>query len=472
MTTQPELDLLIGGGVVITLDQDRRILDPGYIGVKHGKIAVVGVGASSLRSKEIIDARGMVILPGIVNAHNHLDQSLYRSCLDELRGSRQVLLRLARGMTRERARLAARLTLLEQVRYGVTTTHESHWTHFHADSTDGICEAVQESGMRAVVARSIMDGNEQVTHENERVPEETKETIEDVIQDLDRLERTFESTHIRITPEPITVLRVSADAIVAMHDWSLRKGKVWHIHLAQDPEELTEATRAFGCGSVQYVERLGVLGPQMVAAHCSGLLTEEIALLGGHGVRIAHCPETIMRAGGVVPPIWTLEELGAHVAIATDGSGTNNGQNPWEAMKHAVYMQRVRHSDRYLGTAEQALEMATIKAAKVLNLAEEVGSLEVGKCADIAIFRRQQVHLMPDARLVNNLVYSGGNNMADTVIVEGRIVLRDGRSTVFDEEEVMAQAREAQRRLIEEVGLSRQLRLSNSWSILNPGTEG
>ena len=116
-----------------------------------------------------------------------------------------------------------------------------------------------------------------------------------------------------------------------------------------------------GCGSVQYADRLGVLGPEMLAAHCSGLLDEEVALLGERGVRVAHCPMTIIRGGGQVPPIWELEQRGAVVGLGTDGSGTNNGQNPWEAMKLAVYMQRVRFGDRLLGSAEQALELATIK---------------------------------------------------------------------------------------------------------------
>jgi len=141
------------------------------------------------------------------------------------------------------------------------------------------------------------------------------------------------------------------------------------------------------------------------------------------------------------------------VGIGTDGSATNNGQNPWEAMKDTVYMQRVRHGDRYLGSAEEALEMATIKAARVLGMDDHVGSLEPGKWADIAIFRRHQVHLMPDMKPINNLVYSGGSNYADTVIVGGEFILKDGRSTVFDENEVIDSAIEAQRSIIAEIGL-------------------
>jgi 5-methylthioadenosine/S-adenosylhomocysteine deaminase len=397
-------------------------------------------------------------MPGIVNAHNHLDQCLYRGCLDENPQSRDVILRLARGLTRERARAAARLSLLEQVRYGITTTHESHWTHFHPDSTDGICDAVLESGMRAVVARSMCD-------DEERTPKEFCERTDTVLDDLDRLARAYDGDRIAIIPEPTTMLRCTADAIVAMHDWAVRHGTIWHVHLAQDAAELQDAIQTLGVGSVQYAQKLGVLGPTMLAAHCSGLLKEEVGLLAQAGVRVAHCPLTVIRGGGQVPPIWELEERGAVVALGTDGSGTNNGQNPWETMKLAVYMQRVRTGDRSLGSAEQALELATIKAAKALGLDDRVGSLEVGKRADIIALRSDQVHLVAGARLLNNLVYSGGSTFADIVMVDGKILLEGGRSTVFDEPAVVDDAQAAQAQMIQEAGLQGDLPLSKVWEL-------
>ena len=462
MTNQSsqEVDLLIHGGVVITMDQKRRIYDPGFVAIQGGKIT--GAGSPNdcpYVGKERLDASDMVVLPGIVNAHDHLDQSVYRSCSDEKQGSRDRLLRMARGLTRERARTAATLSLLELVHYGVTTTQENHWTHYHLDSTDGICEAIRQSGMRAVVSRGMSDVEEYT-------PKDFVERAEDVLTDLDRLEREYDSEHIRITSEPTTILRCTPGAVAAMRDWALRRGKSWHIHLAQTNDELDDALRTVGMGSVQYAERLGVLGPEMLAVHCSGLLDTEVELLGKYQVRIAHCPVTQMRGGNKVPPIWELEKLGALVAIGTDGSGTNNGQNPWEAMKMAVYMQRVRFEDRYLGTAEQALEMMTIKAAEVLDMGDRVGSLEAGKEADIAMFRRDQLHLLPGAMLVNNLVHSGLNNMADTVLVGGKVVLSRGRSTIIDEKELVAQVREVQKAMIKEAGLEGDIGLTSSWPVI------
>ncbi len=462
MRADQRADLLVENGVVITFDSQRRILNPGYVAVLDKKIVDVGIGAPvRYEPDERIDAAGAAVLPGLVNAHNHLDQCLYRGCTDEERQSRDVLLRLAKGLTRDRARIAARLTLLEQARYGITTTHESHWTHYHPDSTDGICDAIAESGMRAVVARSICD--------NELTPPEFCERADDVIRDLDRLAGTYDSDRVQIISEPTTMMRCTAETIVAMHDWAIERGKIWHIHLAQDRAELDDAMRTVGSGSVQYAERLGVLGPEMLAAHCSGLLEEEVALLGEHGVRVAHCPLTIIRGGGLVPPIWDLEKRGAIVGLGTDGSGTNNGQNLWEAMKLAIYMQRVRFADRYLGSAEQALELATVKAARALGMEGQVGSLEPGKWADIAVIQLNQPHLLPEARLLNNLVYSGCSTYAQTVIVGGKVLVRDGRSTVFDEGEVMAQAREAQSQLIREAGLETHLQISRAWPVHGPG---
>jgi 5-methylthioadenosine/S-adenosylhomocysteine deaminase len=313
--------------------------------------------------------------------------------------------------------------------------------------------------MRAFISRGMND-------EEKFTMVDFRERAEDVLDDLDRLERLYDSDRIRITSEPTTILRCKPDTILAMRDWALKRGKLWHIHLAQGQKELDEAFETVGMGSVQFAEKLGVLGPDMLAIHCSGLLDEEVDLLGSYQVRISHCPVPIMRGGGKVPPIYELEQKGATVGLGTDGSGTNNGQNPWEAMKMAVYMQRVRYADRYLGTAEQALELATIKAAAVLDMDDRVGSLEPGKEADIATFRLDQIHLVPDAMIINNLVYSGLNNMADTVIVGGEVILSDGSSTVFDEAEVMARAREAQRDVIREAGLEGKLRLTQTWPII------
>lgn len=420
------MELVVEGGIVVTMNAGREILAPGYVAVSDGQVSEVAAGPFRGEARERIDVSGCVVLPGLVNAHNHLDQSLYRSCLDEHGGSRERLLRLAKGLTRERARFAAALTLLEQVKYGITTTHESHWTHYHPDSTDGICEAVIESGMRSVVARSMND--------NEYTPAEFREPVEDVIDDLDRLERAYDSERLQIISEPTTVLRCTPEAVRGMRQWALKRGKLWHMHLAQNREELHEALGTVGMGSVQYAETLGVLGPELLAAHCSGILDEEVDLLAGYGVRIAHCPDPVIRGGGRVPPIWQLERIGAIVAIATDGSATNNGQNIWEAMKLAVYMQRVRFKERYLGSAEMALEMATIKAARALGMDARVGSLEIGKQADMAVFQLDQLHLVPDAMLINNLVYSGVSTHAELVIVDGRIILRNGYSTVLDED--------------------------------------
>jgi len=417
------VDLLIDGGVVITVDWERRIYNPGYVAIRNGTIVGVGSAPSCpFEADDTIDASGAIVMPGLVNAHNHLDQSVYRSCFDTERKPRYVMFEMAKGLNQERARRAAALSLLELLRYGVTTTQENHWTHFDIHSTDGVCDAVVESGMRAVVSRGLND------LEKYRPPEFCEDAGE-VLKDLDRLEEKYDSDRIQITSEPCTILRCHPETVQAMREWAQKRDKIWHIHLAQNDAEMREAQETVGMGSVQFAEKLGVLGPDMYAIHCSGLLDEEVELLGAHGVRVAHCPTPVMRGGGRVPPIWKLEELGAKVAIGTDGSISNNGQNIWEAMKCAVYMQRVKFSDRFLGTAEQALEMATIKAAEALGLGDRIGSLEEGKAADVAVFSADQLHLAPGAMLISNMVYSGCDMRADVVLVGGKRILCDGCST-------------------------------------------
>jgi 5-methylthioadenosine/S-adenosylhomocysteine deaminase len=443
------------------MDVERRIYDPGYVAVRNGKIAAVGAGISSLAAAERFDAADMIVLPGLVNAHNHLDQCVYRSCFDRPEPDHSLSFwHMAQGLTRERARAAASLSLLDLTHYGVTTTQESHFTHYHPDSTDGICDAILDSGMRAVVGRGFSDGP--------RLPEPYRERTEEVIEDLNRLEQTYDSDFITICSEPSVSIRCTSEAIVAMYEWARERGKRWHMHLGHHSQELADALEMWGMGTVQYAESLGVLGPELVAVHCtsSGLLDQEMGLLGEFRVNIAHCPPLVMRAGSVPPPIWELEKLGARVAIGVDGSNSNNGQNIWEAMKWAVYLQRSRTGDRYAGSAEQALEMTTLKAAQALGMGNRVGSLEPGKEADVALFRRDQLHLVPDARLVSNLVYSGISTRADTVLVGGKAILRSGRSTVFDENEVVARVREVQAAMIHEAGYQGRIGLSAVWPVV------
>jgi len=456
------VDLLIDGGVVVTVDKDRRIYNPGYVAIRDGTIVGVGsVSACPFEAEDTIDASGAIVMPGLINAHNHLDQSVFRSCFDVKPSRGDTMFDMAKGLDQERARRAAALSLLELLHYGVTTTQENHWTHFHIHSTDGVCDAIVESGMRAVVSRGLNDVKKY------RSPEFC-EDAQEVLKDLDRLEAKYDSDRIQITSEPCTILRCKPETILAMREWAQKRCKLWHIHLAQNDAELLEAQATVGMGSVQYAEKLGVLGPDMYAIHCSGLLDEEVELLGAYGVRVAHCPTAVMRGGGRVPPIWKLEELGAKVAIGTDGSISNNGQNIWEAMKNAVYMQRVKFSDRYLGSAEQALEMVTIKAAEALGLEDRIGSLEKGKAADIAVFATDQLHLAPGAMLVSNMVYSGCDMRADVVLVGGKRILSNGKSTLLDEERAIAQAHEAQAAMIDEANLGEQIGLTQSWPEIGP----
>lgn len=251
-------DLLIEGGIVVTMDASRRIYHPGYVAIHEGKIAAVGSGTSLLSARECIDASDMLVMPDLVNPHNHLDQCMYRSCF-ETPDPNTTFWHMAMGLSRDRAQAAASLSLLELIHYGVTTTQESHFTHHHIDSTDGVIEAVQQSGMRAVIGRGFSDG--------EQMFEPMRERLQDAIDDLNRLEKAYDSDRIRIDSEASKSLRCTPEAVVAMHDWAKKRGKPWHMHLGHHREELEDALNRVGMGTVQYSESLGVLGPELLAVH-------------------------------------------------------------------------------------------------------------------------------------------------------------------------------------------------------------
>ena len=442
------LDLLIEDAYIITMNDDREVFTSGQIAVSDGKIVTVGPasGDGHVATRKV-DGSGLIVMPGIVNAHDHLAQSLFRGSLDEAGPSsarRGGLFYHSMALTAERAEAAARLTLLELTRYGVTTTHDSHFTHAHKDSIDGVLKALVESRLRGVVARAVND--------TDALPEIYRETLAVAVDELDRLEKTWNSDTVQVIPEAVGTLRNTPEMIQAMHGRAKERDSLWHMHLAQNFGERDATLEKFGCGAVELLDRLDVLDERLLAAHCVGITLDEAKTLGNAGARIAHCPLANLYRGNRIAPIMELLEAGATVGVGVDGAGTNNGQNPWEMAKVAVYMQKNRHQDYSVGSAELGLEWITIEAARALGVDDRVGSLEPGKDADIILIDKTDPSLMPVEMLPSHLIYAFDPRAVREVIIRGETVFKDGAHSFFDQAQVVAEAEMARRGLLEDLG--------------------
>ena len=443
-----KVDLLIEDAYVITMNGERDVYRAGYVAIQDGRIIDVGpTSADSYEARRTVSGGDLIVMPGIVNAHDHLAQSLFRGSLDEAGPSsarKGGLFYHSMALTAERAEAAARLTLLELTRYGVTTTHDSHFTHAHKDSIDGVLTALVESKLRGVVARAVND--------TDALPEIYRETLNEAVDELERLERTWNTDTVQVIPEAVGTLRNTPEMIQAMHARAVNRDSLWHMHLAQNFGEREATLEKFGCGAVELLDRLNVLDERLLAAHSVGITLEEAKTLGQVRVKIAHCPLANLYRGNRIAPIMELIDAGATVAVGVDGAGTNNGQNPWEMAKIAVYMQKNRFEDYSIGSAELGLEWITIEAARALGVDDRVGSLEAGKDADVILIDKSDPSLMPVEMLPSHLIYAFDPRAVKEVIIRGETVFRDGAHTFYDQQRVVAEAQAARRGLLEDLG--------------------
>lgn len=459
-----KVDLLIEDAIIITMDPERRVLRNGYVAVRNGRI--VGAGPAEVGTFEAerrVPGGGLVVLPGIVNAHDHLAQSLFRGTLDEAGPSsarRGGLFYHSQALTRERAYAAARLTLLELTRYGVTTTHDSHFTHAHKDSIDGVLEALVDSRLRGVVARAAND--------TDALPEIYRESIDEALGELERLESEWDSATLTVIPEAVGTLRNTPEMIQALYARAVERGTLWHMHLAQNFGEREATVEKFGCGAVELLERLDVLDDRLLAAHCVGVTLDEARMLGRAGAKVAHCPLANLYRGSRIAPVMEMIEAGATVAVGVDGAGTNNGQNPWEMAKVAVYMQKHRFEDYGVGSAELGLEWITIEAARALGIDDRVGSIEPGKDADLVLIDRHDPSLMPLDLLPSHLIYAFDPRAIREVIIRGEPVYKDGMHQFWDHQEIAFEAEAARQGILQELGDPEPRR--SPWTFIN-GTD-
>jgi 5-methylthioadenosine/S-adenosylhomocysteine deaminase len=428
------------------LDAEGRVFSPGFVAVEAGRIAGVGPMAQCPAGADnVIDADDCLVLPGFVNSHTHLVQSLIRGLGDEMPPGAwlgQIVFPLSRFLTRERAYHGARLSLLELVRSGVTTTADCHFTNVHGDALDGVLQALRESRVLGVVARGSMDGD--------AVPAYAREDTAVALREVDRIRAAWESQALRITLEPLGPHRCSERMLRDFHDYARRTGVRMHLHLASSRAEAEWARTTHGCGAAEYVDRLGLLDDRVLAAHCVHLADREVTLLARRGVPVSHNPASNAILGYGIFPLTRFLAAGGLVGLGVDGAGSNNGQNMFESMKMAMLFQKALLQDPTVGSAALALDLATRASARALEVDAVAGSLEVGKRADLIAIPVHQAHLAPFEGLVSNLVYAGTATRVRTVMIGGEVVLRDDRHVLFDEGDVIEQAGRAQMEIIAE----------------------
>ena len=415
---------------VLTLDAVVTVYAPGAVTIEGAEIRAVGPPPERLDGK-IVDLRGSVLLPGLVNTHTHSPMWIFRGLTEDVpRGEWLTgwLLPLEQRLGPDDLRRGAMAGCLELLLNGVTTIADRY------GHMDAVASAVDTSGLRAVVGHSLFDRTADV--------------------DLAASERLIERfgtdparSRVWAGLAPHATDTCGPDLLRRVRTLADRSSARVFIHVAQSEEEVATVMSRGAAGCASYLDALGLLAPDVVAAHATYLPDVEADLLGRRGTAVAHCPSSNAKLEGRVAPIARMRRAGAVVGLGTDAACCNNGMDMFEEMKIAGLLNKVAADDPTVFPALHVLRMATSEAARVLGIDHLVGTLEPGKRADIIAVRTRSARLQPWRDPVANLVYAARGCDVTAVFVDGRQLVSKGRPVYLDPERILANAAQATGRL-------------------------
>ncbi|QDQ10607.1 amidohydrolase [Streptomyces spectabilis] len=417
------IDLLVHGGDVLTVDASGTVVSDGAVAVRAGEIVAVGP-AERLRAQyaaaEEIDARGCLVLPGLVNTHTHLAMTLLRGTADDVTLQdflERVVPREAELLTPETVAVGLRAAIAESVRGGVTTALDMYWFHEAAD------EVAREAGWRLLTGPTFMD-----------VPGPP-----DGRPYAERL--GWAGAHLAArTPAPGTrpvlfahsAYTLAPDQLAAITALARAHGALLHLHAAENAAEVAMVRERYGMRPVELLDSLGVLGPDTLLAHAVELTDAEIAALARTGTAVAHCPASNLKLGCGIARVPDLLEAGVTVGIGTDGAVSSNTLDVLGAVRLAALVHKAGGDPTAVG-AEQAVRMATIESARALGLGDALGSLEPGKRADLIVVGLDRPHLAPRHDPYTTLAYAAAAVDVRDTVVDGRVLMRDRALLTLDE---------------------------------------
>ena len=431
-TRRQPVDLIVLGGTIVTMDQTRRVIDDGGIAVSKGRIVEVGPRAdieSRYTSRQKVNATGKVITPGLINGHTHVPMVLFRGLADDLDLqewlTKYIFPAEAKNVTEEFVRVGARLGLAEMIRGGTTTYCDMYYFE------DAIADETAKAGVRGVLGETIID-----------FPVADNKTNAEGMAYVEKFVARWKG-HDLIVPAiaPHAPYTVSEEHLKAARAFSDRTGAPIVTHISETKREVDDSIKAKGASPVAYLERIGFLNDRVIAAHMVWPQGTDIAILKRRGVGVVHNPQSNMKlASGVAPvPRMLAEKL--FVGLGTDGAASNNDLNIWEEMDTVAKLHKVFTGDPKVISAQEAFELATIRGAQALHLAKEIGSLETGKRADLLVIDRDTLNQIPLYNVYSDLVYATKAADVETVMINGRVVMRNRRLLTLNEAAVKSDAR-------------------------------
>jgi len=444
------MELVIHSGTIITM-KNAKVIKDGAVVVEDKTIVDVGKTSEILgkypRGYERINAKGKVVIPGLVNTHQHAAMSLLRGYADDLplqEWLEKWIWPLEQHMTAHDIYVGALLTAVESVLGGTTTVN----TMYHYMPDENEAKAFADVGARAVVGHVCFSWRKK----------EDRKALEDLAKNwhrkADGLIRVSVDPHAPYTVDPEYMRELKVLCGELNEKYSSEKAPIfWHIHVAETSDEPEKIRKAFNVslngGVMEYLDSLGVLDNHVVAAHCVALTDKDIAVMKRRGVKASHNPISNLKLASGISPVPKMLEQNVTVSLGTDSPSSNNSADMFEVMKMAALLHKGVNKNPTLMPATQVLGLATIEGARALSWDSEIGSIEVGKKADLAIIDFAKPHLCPVHNEISHLVYAAKATDVETVIVNGKIVVENRRLTTANCEEVMEMAEKTKNSLLE-----------------------
>jgi cytosine/adenosine deaminase-related metal-dependent hydrolase len=428
------MSTLLRGAWVVHMDDAGSEHEDGWVLIRDGLIDAVGGGATP-EADEVIDLGGAVVTPGLVNTHHHLYQTLTRARAQEadLFTWLKTLYPVWAGIDAESEYAAARTGLAELALFGCTTVFDHHYV-FPRDQT-GIAEALlraaQEIGVRLVFGRGSMDLGESA---GGLPPDSLVEDLDTILEQTEKLAQDG----VDVAVAPCSPFSVTKELMRESAELARRLGVPLHTHLAETADEEAYCRELYGCTPVEYLEELGWLAEDVWCAHCVHLSEQEVRRFADTGTGVAHCPTSNLRLGAGVAPVRALVDAGARVGLGVDGSASNERSDLFLEVKQALLVARGRGGPQAM-TVREALRLATRGGAEVLRR-DDIGSLEPGRRADLAVWRTDALQLAGAADRLAGLVLSAPHRV-DRLYVGGEEIVRDGRLIRADEDEIAREHR-------------------------------
>ncbi len=427
---------------VVTQDKNRKILRKADILIEGKHIAKIGKDLPN-NADEIIDGRGMVAIPGLINTHTHIPMSLLRGIADDMELMEWLNTKIwpiEANLDPESVKTGALLGMLEAVRTGTTTLADMYFFE------DKIAEAAVEIGIRAILASSYMDFGTPQARDREQAFKIAKDFVREW-KDKEELVIPSIGPHAPYTCSP--------DLLQESIEFAQENDCFIQIHLAEDYSEVEQIKKKYGKTPIKHVSDLGLFKAKVIAAHVVWPTEEEIDLLTNSNLLVSHNPISNQKVAAGISPVPEMLSKGVSVGLGTDGPASNNTVDMFETMKTAALIHKCAKKDPTVMNAQQVLDMATIIPARSLGL--NTGSIEEGKLADIVLLDTKLPWWTPLHSVLSHLIYAARSTDVNSVIINGRIILRQKKLVSSDEERIMAEATRTSISLLEKSGVSSEL---------------